>query len=115
MLYTVVRLFVTHTPHIHIYTCVTRAHMRNYRIFEVLTIVLFLSYIKVIQHALHDIEEIRTSVSVGSTKNGVLVKNSAVPSRVGTPLACTTYLAVDLEICCIIHEVGHTDVFLHTH
>ena len=38
MLYTIVRLFATHTPHIHIYTCVTRAHTRNYRIFEVLAI-----------------------------------------------------------------------------
>ena len=38
MLYTIVRLFATHTPHIHVYACVTRAHMRNYRFFEILTI-----------------------------------------------------------------------------
>ena len=38
MLSTMVRSFETHTQHIHIYTCATRAHARNLRIREVLTL-----------------------------------------------------------------------------
>ena len=38
MLSTMVRWFETHTQHIHIYTCATRAHARNLRIREVLTL-----------------------------------------------------------------------------
>ena len=38
MLSTMVRSFETHTQHIHIYTCATRAHTRNLIIRELLTL-----------------------------------------------------------------------------
>ena len=48
MLYTVEGLFLIYIPHICIYTCVTRAHTRNLRILEILTLELITWYIKVI-------------------------------------------------------------------